>query len=568
MFVKSKQKEGPKILTFNGATLTLEKTNYVNNFTTFQKVDTDAKTPGLANFEAFRSSLDRDLEQIQSVEGSYFIIAFGPSGTGKTTMITHLLKYLKPLSLTIEVEQLYVRQGLQTSSMKTQTADKFESTKDGIVELFKLREPLPGNITHVYLNEVEMIHKVGKQFYTYLTELKKLVEIDFNRQKFPTKGFMRLLNYQSFDNFADSYCRLIDETLRPEWKSNFDLFNRYGSDTLTPQESSILSNLDLLSTHFPEEERNKRMPPELKSVAKTCYDTLTTLRHKVQERYKKEVFFIRQEKSERENAMQEFGVSGGFIPMIWLQYFRDDNEVPKDTSDTNLDKFYQVYLDGGVTTQKNGTNVMYKFQEPRLVKEVGINPLPDYCNELTSPYESLMRPLVRYLQPAKYDSETVPFVCRSTQDKVPLEGLEKAVKEFSFQRSTPQNTLSSRSATIYNLTLKDSGMTKVTLVDLPGNEDQIKDCDITVQTIRCTETRGIHVLLEQVKKGMLHKKEKKGGSSFSSPIMKGIFDPMFSATCKLSFLFFTADYVTSPNFVQNAVNALGFVQELDKTAGC
>jgi hypothetical protein len=150
-------------------------------------------------------------------------------------------------------------------------------------------------------------------------------------------------------------------------------------------------------------------------------------------------------------------------------------------------------------------------------------------------------------------------------------GVLKMAKQSSFTRSTPQNKGSSRTSDMYEITCTYQGKNKrVILIDLPGNEEQISDCTAETRTERCAETRGIHRLLQHVKRFIAVKRF--GFEAEAGKRLLGIADPtnplnmifgrMLENKVAVSFLCFAAKYASSPSYMPNTKTTLQYVDSL------
>jgi hypothetical protein len=563
----------------------------------YQETDKKDSSPGSANFEVFRESLVADLEIMQQIGGSYFMLAFGPSGTGKTTMITHILDFLLSApAQQVDVYQLYVRDIIARSNTalvsKPPTALVSKSSKTDVIhsaqhhtlyELFRLIPPDPRSLTHIYLNEIEQIHRIGVDFYRQVADLSQALNEEFSGRvcvktnKWVTAdALVSYISFTSVDMLRQSYLNLNQLLLSPDETEirNLQTFYEDASENWSSRKTTFATM----------QNNNPLSPPKkIMDFATQSMHTFQTLCLKVKTRMIEEAFFVSRPLSEQQQESNPFWVSGGFIPLVWLQYGLPSARVPSLSEIVrrveNVDHHYKgLYVEQGtgLTLFKQGIQTLL-FSD--FVKDGFFNreptDLPDYVKTLAYAQIVLMgKTFLQHYEAKKThkiaDTENEPFVLANENadfPQVPVEVFKQHVHDFSFQRSTPQNMTSSRGALVYRVPLK-SGVT-VTLIDLPGNEDQINDCE-QKPSLRCDETRGIYHLLDVVKTYLTAKKEQQreveykrnGTPSTVSPVLRTIFDPMLKPTAKASFMFFAANYMTSPNFVQNAENAMKYVDEL------
>ena len=567
LFVRAKRVEHPMLdVSKDGSKIIFEGVGVDNPFDqVFQGVD-EIETPGLQNFTAFQPKLISDIRENQRL----FLSFYGPSGTGKTTMMrqvfTSVWKELQErrcndassfmCSTTVKVQQLYVRSRLSNPIPLTAGSDRHEETATGLHELFDLKKVGEHDTVKVYLNNVQMIHSVGCELYKHSRKLYRLLHYlvpdrpELLDKLIVIKGNTyelredELIKAVAIHNHADLTTALLAE--------NVESFTLY---VIAP----------------------------LKEIIKLCNSTRIKLHRLVSER-------LAVESEHYHEPNNDFFIkSGGFIPLFWIPYasptmvepisrfntLRECN-VPYDSNDS-------IYLKSG----RDGDNVYQTYLH--YVKVLLFAP------ELSPSLESLLGRWRDEHFPQEYYHK-IKLICGAVQANVTydvanqvfsLEGdarqvmypsnktakdMQEDIQKFSFQRSTPQNQDSSRCATIYTFeytrqhrsTVSDRSNHTITLVDLPGNEDQIIGCNTEGEdNVLCMETRGIRELLRFIRHMMKIKRLKVPVKMrYPSTLFESVFRSIMEPECKVGLLCFAANYDSSPNYPVNMHATLDFVEAL------
>ena len=186
LFVRAKGGVEPMLhVSEDGSKIIFREMSLNNPFDeVFQGVDR-IETPGLQNFKRFEPKLIKDIQENEKL----FLSFYGPSGTGKTTMMRQVFlcvweELVKKVRVDIEhficnskvkVQQLYVRSHLANPIPLTAGSDMREGTATGLHELFNLKKVGEDDVVKVYLNNVQMIHSVGCELYKHSRKLYRLL---------------------------------------------------------------------------------------------------------------------------------------------------------------------------------------------------------------------------------------------------------------------------------------------------------------------------------------------------------------------------------------------------------
>lgn len=572
-----------------------EKKIYENPFDyVYDEID-DPKTPGEKNFTLYVKNLLADIE----THNDYAGIAFGPSGTGKTTMIERVIRYLiGTFHLQIGVHQVYPRENIRIRAdneiLPTEGAK--ESIRRGTgprYERFEMCAVGPNDLTHVYLNDVEMINSIGNQMLEHGRAVYRILQgVNYFKCTSVDEGL-------TFDE--DDFKAYIREEEPYSTAAGFD--KMLETQVLTP----VIAKINLYN------------------------NALLTLKTLLKKRLYVEREYYRG--TQDQGQTDDFVLSGGFIPLHWFRYlmgsyeyditFFDDLEKLRTLTTT----YESIYLDQNPSLSIEGIDYMFRYfrfsteevedlyyfpEEPadigRQKGEIRREQERRYINSLdrsthgtiperaektfrTSeqdiemyrkgkmrPYIEAVKRIAAQVNQAKsklYDPKTEPFrLTNQPYGKTLKSTFIADVKKFSFQRSTPQNQTSSRCATFYLLQFKnDAGVDKrVTFIDLPGNEDQVMGCTAKEDDhLLCTETLGIRSLLTFVQNFMMVKRLNVEASEiqsvfFRSSILENLFRPLLNPNCKVGFLCFAANYAASPNYTPNTFITLNYVSALMKSS--
>ena len=549
------------------------------------------ETPGKKNFEAYIANLEEDIKTNMNCA----CIAYGPSGTGKTTMIQHIVRHFYEQTRNINVFQVYVRQNV-AQHITDDIPETFHYTQSEEVgegvrhEKFDLCTVDPeSDITKIIKNEVEMIDSVGNQMYGHARnvfrmieaacgnseEAKKYCDTDQRGLVFRDQGFKQLFNDQKYKDMEG-----FDEFIERKW--------------LQPIRDTVV----------------------------LCNSTRVTLHQLVRDRFDYEkAFYLKPHPDEDETGA--FVRSGGFIPLQWLSYIdahymqpisffsdlsqlrllrqvyqdmykrsdsshytlenvnmyanfvdKSNQELAEIYGDKRADmrEKYKRYLKFGYLK----TELLNILSENQDSSEPGVHSWDDRMSyedfawqEGLTLYFKRVAEFLDQLQGNKsYNTENqvfrlqnkvVPFDSKTTEEFM------TGVKMFSFQRSTPQNKESSRCATVYQLVFLEGKL--LTLIDLPGNEDQVLGCQSeNDNTVLCTETLGIRELLTYVRTLMTVKRlnvtPANIGIDYLSETFREVFEPLMDPMCKVGFLCFSANYAASPNYVPNTLATLNYMTGL------
>jgi hypothetical protein len=566
LFLKKSLYDPPVKLNVNGNEIRFEavKTPFPNPFKYVYDGLDEKESPGKKNFDRYIQNFKADLDKHKS----YAAIAYGPSGTGKTTMIQRIVKHLfnthKP---SIEVYQVYVRSPIMAPNSKnipfTKGATSNKLLEDRRVhERFNLCTIEKGDIVKIILNDVRMIQSVGAQMYAHgmnlvrmITEtirnkyftnhqahLGEIVTSKENKLVLVESAVYQLFKGQKFRNIAG-----FDDTIQDKWVKPL-------SDTV-----------DLVN------------------------NTRSTLHKLVTDRFQKEAEFFANSSRTVEEIIY-FVESGGFIPLHWFQYmdphFHDDIHFFYDHN--NLYKLQDVhtslYLDKKTPLKEIVEYCLnfFKFTNPKAVQESRLTPneennqrIADAKVELDPTSSSQKDAIARYVGAVKtiqgrfmhqetYVPETQVFQLGPKKEYVASERFIDDVQRFSFQRSTPQNQQSSRCATVYTLVIHEK---PVTFIDLPGNEDQVMGCELAKDdNVLCNETLGIRSLLKYVRDLIMVKRlnvdPKTVELDYPSNEFRQIFEPLMRVECKVGLLCFAANYEASPNYTTNTLTTLQYMTGL------
>jgi hypothetical protein len=588
---------------------------YINPFSFVYQETDEVESPGEKNFQLYLKDLLNDLE----VHKSYAAIAYGPSGTGKTTMIQRVVQELyKLFSMPpIDVYQVYVRSPIRQEIPETQGNVVTELLEGGTRhERFDLRNVDDNvDVVKVFLNDVQMIESVGTQMYghgrTLYRMLAKMLE--------STVSIKRKTKFFDEDQYVSKY---VSKTCPLDKRGEMILQVGRIRQLFNDQHYIYLDGF----TTMIEEEWIKPIQQTVELLNKTR-STLHTL---ITNRFgKEEAFFTNASPTVEEEAY--FIKSGGFIPLHWLRYmdplyaepilfFKDivpliqSNSVSKafyvtgDGANTQELTYYfdQYFLfftpeTANLYFRPDGTSDT-ELQELRLVVSTSKNviledqdlqdstaraavkerndTILDAREKLGSfarvKYEALtkyttavlnIRERVNTSESLDPETQHFQFVSEKDYDITKTTKFIDDVQRFSFQRSTPQNQQSSRCATVYVLHMNEK---TVTFIDLPGNEDQMTGCESDKDdNVLCTETLGIRVLLKYVREVMTVKRlnvlPSEVGLKYPSKSFADIFEPLMQSTCKVGFLCFAANYAASPNYTENTRTTLHYMAGL-KTA--
>jgi hypothetical protein len=520
----------------------------------------EKESPGQKNFDLYIRNFKKDLEKHKS----YAAIAYGPSGTGKTTMIQRIVKHLfdthKP---SIEVYQLYVRSPIMARMSKdipfTQGATSEERLADRRVhERFDLCTVGKGDIVKVILNDVEMIQSVGAQMYKLGNNLYYMV--------------LRMI-----------VKKFVSNTL-----ANLPVFIESKQNKLFLNEMAVEEMFDDQKFRrlegFYETIQDKWIKP-LSDMVDLVNNARSTLQKLVAERFQKEAEFFAKTRPTQEEIMY-FVESGGFIPLHWMQYmdpnYHDGIQFfSTDILALNL-KHITIYLVQPSEEEFEKYAVQYlNFTLPRkVIEDSQLPPSPENekriadANTILHTYRSsdtldrymkAVRALqVKFTHHLPYNPETQVFQLGKKQEYVASERFIDDVQRFSFQRSTPQNQQSSRCATVYTLVIDKK---TVTFIDLPGNEDQVMGCESTKDdNVLCNETLGIRSLLKYVRDLMMVKRlnvdPKSVELDYPSKAFHQFFEPLMRVDCKVGLLCFAANYEASPNYNTNTMTTLQYMTGL------
>lgn len=585
---------------------------YDNPFSHVYDETDDIKTPGEKNFKLYAKNLLADIEKYEN----YGAMAYGPSGTGKTTMIQHIIEYLcQQLEITsVEVFQIYVRQNIPMNMHKdipkTDGAVVSQALDGGIRhEKFNLCTVDPEkDVVKVFLNDVQMLHSIGKEMYKHGRTLYRIfmmmVETTYPRTAI---------------NHLSSYCSSTPMGFNVRIENIFELFKK---QTFFKLEG------------FNETIQNKWIKP-IQDIVDLFNKSRSLLITMVRERFEKEKdFFLNPNPSEED--LTYFANSGGFIPLHWLSYMDPtyheelyffekleenliqpniwyeslylDQGSSLDLSDVEqkyYDRFFlftspepaQLYFhffQGNdkelsklprITDHQNRGYIFYDPEETSQLSQYTQLSIKEYNQEKYRAsalfkriskerraqwlkYKTKMETIKeRMVQSKTMIPETQPFELNQKEPLVvdPKSKFMNAVQKFSFQRSTPQNQQSSRCATVYRLRLPNAKT--VTFIDLPGNEDQIMGCEAEKDdNVLCTETLGIRSLLRYVRELMMIKRLNVAptdiGIRYPSTIYEEVFAPLMEPTCKAGFLCFVANYGASPNYTKNTTTTLNYMTGL------
>jgi hypothetical protein len=587
LFIKTTPLQTMKTLVFDSKKIVFqmekdrEKKEYDNPFDYIYMETDDPKTPGKKNFDLYVKSLLADVEKHNDYAG----IAFGPSGTGKTTMIERVVQHLLlTFKARVAVMQVYPRENIRIHANKVipPTAGADESIQTGtgpLYESFQLCTVGPNDLTHVYLNDVEMINSIGTQMLEHGRAVYCILEgVRYLKCTSAEEGL-------TFDEDA------FKEFIRNEEPySALEEFDRaLEMQVLTPVKAKI--NL--------------------------YNNALLTLRTLLKKRLYVEREYFKGPRTQEQT--DDFVLSGGFIPLHWFRYldvsYSYDILFFKDLVKLQgLKSMYEaIYLEENPTLVKKEENYMFRYfrfsskevedlyfpvEEPvidggdyrRQWERKHIQSLDDdklqfvYLKQHVMeapqkkkllPYLAAVKGIAAQVKQARsklYDPKTEPF--RLSKQPYPKDTLPSTfiadVKKFSFQRSTPQNQTSSRCATFYLLEFNtpDGVAKRVRFIDLPGNEDQVMGCIAKEDDhLLCTETLGIRSLLTFVQNFMMVKRLNVEAGAiqsafFPSTILQKLFNPLLDPNCKVGFLCFAANYAASPNYTPNTFMTLNYVSAL------
>jgi hypothetical protein len=591
---------------------------FINPFTfVYDKTD-NPDTPGEKNFQLYLEHLLDDLDRHEN----YAAIAYGPSGTGKTTMIQRVVKHLYEMfqKPPIEVYQAYVRAPMIQKIPETQ-GNNFTRLIDGGIrhEKFDLRTVDESvDVVKVFLNDVQMIETVGTQMFGYGRTLYRMVYAMYD---------LKFVNPES--EHAEKFMANIDLGLAQicEILPNGELQLQVG------RIREFLNNDYLQIYHFLDGFQQMIQERWIKPISDTV-DLLnkarSTLHTLLTNRFEKEKAYVNN--SNRSVEDEEYFIrSGGFIPLHWLRYmdptyvepvlfFKDLDYLTflktvsavvyfgsKVHSDLDVrpywDKYFlfftpqtaNLYFRPPETTYADlhelQEDVAYSrrdlldirgLQNQRTIQETietnerivrakeKIESLADLKTAALTKYVQgirNVRPRVMINKTLDPETQLFQIVSKKEDDATRTDTFIDEVQKFSFQRSTPQNQQSSRCATVYVLHI---GPKTVTFIDLPGNEDQMTGCELEKDdNVLCTETLGIRVLLKYVRELMTVKRlnivPEDIGMSYPSRLFADLFKPLMNPTCKVGFLCFAANYAASPNYTENTRTTLHYMAGL-KTA--
>jgi hypothetical protein len=554
LFVKTTPTPTRRTLQIQGETIVFRKDHEIKKYENpfdyvYGEID-DPKTLGENNFRLYVRNLLADIE----THNDYAGIAFGPSGTGKTTMIERVIQYLiRTFNVTIRVMQVYPRENIRirkdndipptegaNESIRRETGPRYER--------FDMCAVGPNDLTHVYLNDVEMINSIGNQMLEHGRAVYRILEgVHYLKCTFTDEGL-------TFDE--DAFKAYIRKEEPYSTARGFD--EMIETQVLSPVTAKInLYNNALL--------------------------TLKTL-------LKKRLYVEREyyRGTRNQDQTDEFVLSGGFIPLHWFQYlmgsykydilvFRDLEKLRSLTS-----TYESIYLDENATLSAKEKDYMFHYFYLLTIEVEDLSYFPKGTTENgrhMRPYIDAVKRIAAQVKQSKsklYDPKTEPFRLTNQPYGDELKPTFIAdVKKFSFQRSTPQNQTSSRCATFYLLQFKneDTGVDKrVTFIDLPGNEDQVMGCTAKEDDhLLCTETLGIRSLLTFVQNFMMVKRLNVEASAiqplfFPSSILETLFRPLLNPNCKVGFLCFAANYAASPNYTPNTFITLNYVSALMKSS--
>ena len=558
LFVRAKDGVEPMLrVSEDGSKIIFEDMTPNNPFDdVYQGVDR-IETPWLENFLAFKPKLIQDIHENKKL----FLSFYGPSGTGKTTMMRQVFRCVwdelhnkrfadntYACNTQVKVQQLYVRSRMFKSIPDTAGSDMSEVTETGLHELFNLKKVGETDVVKVYLNNVQMIHSVGCELYKHSRKLYRLLQylIPSNIDEVLIhEGNNYVLNKDEIIKALAIDHKIIKE--RAQLRENVDTWTDYVIAPL--QEIIQLCNSTRAKLH--------RLVTERIVIEKDYYDRPT------------DEYFIK---------------TGGFIPLFWIPYANPE-EVERISSFRDLkecntphENYVHIYLQnesdiGHDVYMRYLIHIRTLFNEHVLYLEHWHN--PDFEVQY---YEKIKSICVAVQKNPTYDvaNQVFKLVGDSRQLSYPsnktAKDMQDDIHSFSFQRSTPQNQDSSRCATIYTFeydcySYADPNEKKketITLVDLPGNEDQIVGCNTEGEdNILCMETRGIRELLRFIRHMMKIKRLKIPVEvPYPSSIFKQVFQPMMDSECKVGLLCFAANYDSSPNYPVNMRATLDFVETL------
>lgn len=530
----------------------------------------DAKeSPGQKNFDLYIQNLKKDLKKHKS----YAAIAYGPSGTGKTTMIQRIVKHLfdthKP---SIDVYQLYVRSPIMATTSNeipfTQGAKSQEKLEDRRVhEKFNLCSIERDDIVKIILNDVQMIQSVGAQMYDLGRSLYKMVYsmIQKHARWDPIKKKMYIPAHYLYTYIESKQNKLVLNVKAVE-----ELF--------VDQKFRGLDGFD-------KEIQDKWIKP-LSDTVDLVNNTRSTLHKLVTDRFQKETELIAN-RGRTQEELSYFYESGGFIPLHWLQYmdpnYHDDihffsGEIPAVLEAIHLTMYLEIPSEQEF--QEYADIYFVYTLPPKVIQDSKLPPIPANEKRIADAKKildptSLKAKQKIYIENVRtiqkkltgrppYNPETQVFKLGRKSTYVASEKFIDDVQRFSFQRSTPQNQQSSRCATVYTLVIDEK---PVTFIDLPGNEDQVMGCESTKDdNVLCNETLGIRSLLKYVRDLMMVKRlnvdPKSVQLNYPSKAFHEFFEPLMRVDCKVGLLCFAANYEASPNYNANTMTTLQYMTGL------
>ena len=485
-------------------------------------------------------------------------------------------------------------------------ASRSEKVEGGVRhEKFELCTVDPDDITKIIKNEVEMIDSVGNQMYGHARtvfrmleaacgdaeEAKKYCDTREGELVFHEQGFKQRFNDQKFKDMEG-----FDEFIERKWLQPI-------RDTVVLCNSTRVTLHQLLRNRFDYEKAFylKPHPDEDETgafVRSGGFIPLHWLSY-MNRNYIQPISFFSDPSQLRllrylsyALYQKEAGANSLLHIILYGKFYDKSNQELNDIYGGDKLKGTQYLYDIYVRSHNDLQSIPNRVIKPIHKSVYGsfelerlLPSLPDvYSSDLLNYEEYAWRrgmelyfkrvaKVLSQLQGNKsYDTENqvfrlknkdVPFSSQTTDEFM------SGVKTFSFQRSTPQNKESSRCATVYQLVFKDGKL--LTLIDLPGNEDQVLGCQSeNDDTVLCTETLGIRELLNYVRTLMTVKRlnvtPDKMGIDYLSETFREVFEPLMDPMCKVGFLCFSANYAASPNYVPNTLATLNYMTGLAKSS--